>query len=115
MVVGGDYANWHEPYPFKLEAPVVSRVHFSWDEMCDKFRAESHKIGDYKVATAQGKPPPNASNLLNAAAEDGSSQVPITPTTTFGKGRPSGYSFGRSGNWNGQGLYSASSGAREDS
>ena len=25
--------------------------------MCDKFKAEQHKIGDYGVATIQGKPP----------------------------------------------------------
>ena len=51
------YTNDYEPYPFELDMVVVEAVYFSWDEMCDKFKAEQHKIGDYGVATIQGKPP----------------------------------------------------------
>ena len=54
---GAIYINDYEPYPFKLDMVVVEAVYFSWGEMCDKFKAEQHKIGDYGVATIQGKPP----------------------------------------------------------
>ena len=47
----------YEPYPCELDMLVVEAVYFSWDEMCDKFKAEQRKIGDYGVATIQGKPP----------------------------------------------------------
>ena len=51
------YTDDYEAYPFELDIVVVEAVYFSWDEMCDKFKAEQHKSGDYGVATIQGKPP----------------------------------------------------------
>ena len=51
------YTNGCEPYPFELDMVVVEAVYFLWDEMCDKFKAEQHKIGDYGVATIPGKLP----------------------------------------------------------
>ena len=63
--------NDYEPYPFELDMVVVEAVYFSWDEMCDKFKAEQHKIGDYGVA--QGKPPVSVGATLRTEA----SQAPI--------------------------------------
>ena len=45
------------PYPFDLQIKKVDAVSFCWDELCDKMRKESEKIGDYKVSTMGGKPP----------------------------------------------------------
>ena len=44
------------PYPFELQVKKVEAVSFCWDELCDKKRKESEKVGDYKVATMGGKP-----------------------------------------------------------
>ena len=91
----------YEPYPFELQFVVVDHIFFSWDEMCDKFSAQSHKIGDYGVATRQGKPPPSVSASLGgqttttqgssaAAPAKGSMAPPTTVPTKGGRGRGTG-------------------------
>ena len=44
------------PYPFQLRVKKVNAVSFCWDELCDKMRKESEKVGDYKISTMGGKP-----------------------------------------------------------
>ena len=84
-----------------LQFVVVDHIFFSWDEMCDKFSAQSHKIGDYGVATRQGKPPPSVSASLGgqttttqgssaAAPAKGSMAPPTTVPTKGGRGRGTG-------------------------
>ena len=59
--------------PFELDMVVVKSVYFSWDEMCDKFKAEQREIGDYGVATIQGKPPVSVGATLRTEG----TQAPI--------------------------------------
>ena len=60
------YTNDYEPYPFELDMEVVEAVYFSWDEMCDKFKAEQqHKIGDYQFQWEQAKTCRKASSAAN--------------------------------------------------
>ena len=94
----------YEPYPFELQFVVVDHIFFSWDEMCDKFGAASHKVGDYSIATRQGKPPPSVAADLSgsaqtttptgaAAASTDSMPPPSNPPKSAGRGR--GYPKGK--------------------
>ncbi|CAE7236382.1 unnamed protein product [Symbiodinium sp. CCMP2592] len=65
------HSSEYEPYPFELEYISVEGVYFSWDEMCDKWGATDHKVGDYSIATIQGKPPQNVVNELRATTTHG--------------------------------------------
>ena len=77
------HTNSYEPYPFPLKMVIVDKVYFSWDEMCDKFKVPEHKVGNYSIATVQGKPPAPVVEQLGAEA----SQAPIPPTTTPATGK----------------------------
>ena len=79
------HVNYYEPYPFHLDFVVVDKVFFSWDEMCDKMKASAEKIGDYSIATCQGKPPAPVVADLTAQAKAASEAAPST-TTPQGKG-----------------------------
>ena len=71
----------YEPYPFELQFVVVQSIYFCWDEMCDKFGAQSQKIGDYSISTIQGKPPPSAAAGIAAptTTQAGTSQASNMP------------------------------------
>ena len=74
------YSSDYSPYPFTLELVKVEAVHFVWDEMCDKFKKESEKIGDYQPATTQGKPPVTAKGSTDHNAQSSTDgQAPIVP------------------------------------
>ncbi|CAE7529537.1 unnamed protein product [Symbiodinium pilosum] len=75
------HTNYYEPFPFNLQLIVVDKVYFSWDEMCDKFKAQQHKVGNYSICTVQGKPPAPVVEELNTQ-ETEQSQLPVQPTTT---------------------------------
>ena len=57
---------YYEPYPFNLTPISVEKIFFSWDEMCDKFRVPEQKVGNYAIATVQGKPPAPMVEELNS-------------------------------------------------
>ena len=81
------HSSCYEPYPFDLQFCVVDAIYFSWDEMADKFGATAEKIGDYSVATVQGKPPASVAADLRAQGEMAPpSQAPIKPKAKAGKG-----------------------------
>ena len=75
------HTNYYEPFPFNLQLIVVDKVYFSWDEMCDKFKAQQHKVGNYSICTVQGKPPAPVVEELNTQ-ETEQSQLPVQPTAT---------------------------------
>ena len=77
--------NYHEPYPRPLEFIVVDHIYFSWDEMCDKFKARDKKIGDYGVGTLKGPPPASAAATLSTAAP-AATAAPSTTTPPQQKG-----------------------------
>ena len=77
------YTNDYEPYPFKLDMVIVEAVFFSWDEMCDKFKAEQHKIGDYGVATIQGKPPASVGATLRTEGIQAPAPTALCPFETL--------------------------------
>ena len=87
------HVNYYEPLPFPLQFIVVDHIYFSWDEMCDKFKKQEHKIGDYSIATCGGKPPaPVVSDLQSqaAAAEAAPKKgSQTTPPKSKGRGRGS--------------------------
>ena len=78
------FSSDYSPYPFTLDMVKVDAVHFVWDEMCDKFKKESEKIGDYQLATTQGKPPVTAKGTTDHPAHTAqagvSSQAPFVPS-----------------------------------
>ena len=69
------------PYPFQLDYVSVEKVAFVWDEFCDKAGQEAEKIGDYSLATYQGKPaaPAETTPPEDEVMADSSKQSPITP------------------------------------
>ncbi|CAE7869975.1 unnamed protein product [Symbiodinium microadriaticum] len=78
------YSSDYRPYPFDLEFVTVDAVHFCWDEMCDKFKVPEQRIGDYSVATTQGKPPSAAgAELRSSRTEEGA-----TPAFNYAKASP---------------------------
>ena len=79
------HTNYYEPYPFPLEFIVVDHIYFSWDEMCDKFKALDKKIGDYGVGTLKGPPPASAAAALSTAAP-AAQAAPSTTTPPQQKG-----------------------------
>ncbi|CAE7564962.1 unnamed protein product [Symbiodinium pilosum] len=50
------YSSEAAPYPLELSVTRVDHIAYVWDEYCDKFSESSHKCGDYKMATFQGRP-----------------------------------------------------------
>ena len=92
------HTNYYEPYPFNLDFVVVDNIFFSWDELCDKCRVPEQKVGDYAIATTQGRPPaPVVSDLQAQQAEATASQASeaaAPKTTTPG---PKGTGRGRKG------------------
>ncbi|CAE7787538.1 unnamed protein product [Symbiodinium sp. CCMP2592] len=96
----------YSPYPFELHFQVVEAVYFSWDEFCDKYRKEDRKVGDYEVATVQGRPPVGIGAELRSdhtatdfasfgatpaasTATPAHAPAPTTPPTKGGKGKGS--------------------------
>ncbi|CAE7656735.1 unnamed protein product [Symbiodinium sp. CCMP2592] len=96
----------YSPYPFDLHFQVVEAVYFSWDEFCDKYRKEDGKVGDYEVATVQGRPPVGIGAELRSdhtatdfasfgatpaasTATPAHAPAPTTPPTKGGKGKGS--------------------------
>ena len=85
-IYNSDYA----PYPFDLDFLIVDAAHFVWDEMCDKFRKEQEKVGNYQLATVQGKPPKGAGADQTATASAMAPPATITPKAKAGKGTGGG-------------------------
>ena len=82
------HSSYYEPYPFDLQFCVVDGIYFSWGEMADKFGAASEKIGDYSVATIQGKPPASIAADLRAQAEmPPPAQAPVSRQVYCSKGQ----------------------------
>ena len=76
------HSSYYEPCSFDLQFCVVDAIYFSWDEMADKLGATSEKIGDYSLATIQGKPPASAAADLRSQGEMAPpAQTPIKPKT----------------------------------
>ena len=75
------HTNYYEPFPFNLQMTTVDQIYFSWDEMCDKFKQPTHKVGNYSICAIQGKPPGPVVADLN---QQDASQSPVPPTTTPG-------------------------------
>ena len=91
--------NYYEPYPFNLDFVVVDSIYFSWDELCDKCRVPEQKVGDYAIATTQGRPPaPVVADLQSqqapATASTEPSEAAAPKSTTPG---PKGTGRGRKG------------------
>ena len=84
------YSSDYAPYPFELDFLTVDAVHFVWDEMCDKFRKEEEKIGNYQLATVQGKPPKGAGTDQTANASSMAPPATINPKAKAGKGTGGG-------------------------
>ena len=86
----------YEPYPFELVFVTVDATYFSWDELCDKCGKQEEKVGDYGVATVQGKPPMSVVQDLTttqgqsstaAAPSNMSPPASVPPKKAGGKGR----------------------------
>ena len=48
--------NYYNPYPFEITTPVVEAVAYCWDEYCTKMGRADECVGDFNIATYQGKP-----------------------------------------------------------
>ena len=84
----------YEPYPFELVFVTVDAIYFSWDELCDKCGKQEEKVGDYGVATIQGKPPMSVVQDLTttqgqtaAAPSNMAPPSSVPPKRSGGKGR----------------------------
>ena len=78
------------PYPFDLQIKKVDAVSFCWDELCDKMRKQSEKIGDYKVSTMGGKPRAPSTMPPPAVAPKQEPSAAAPPKTKGARGRASG-------------------------
>ena len=85
------HTNYYEPYPFSLDFVVVDSIFFSWDELCDKCKVPNEKVGDYSIATTQGKPPaPIVADLQSQAESTAATPGKGSQTTTPGAKGPQG-------------------------
>ena len=84
------HVNYYEPFPFNLQFIVVDHIYFSWDEMCDKFKKQEHKVGDYSIATCSGKPPAPVVTDLQSQQEASQAATKGSTPTPKSKGRGRG-------------------------
>ncbi|OLP95096.1 hypothetical protein AK812_SmicGene22815 [Symbiodinium microadriaticum] len=68
--------NYYNPYPFEITTPVVEAVAYCWDEYCTKMGRADECVGDFNVATYQGKP-----GGVPAADTDAGGDVPMADGT----------------------------------
>ena len=68
--------NYYNPYPFEITTPVVEAVAYCWDEYCTKMGRADECVGDFNVATYQGKP-----GGVPAAETDAGGDVPVADGT----------------------------------
>ena len=75
--------NYYRPYPFDITTPVVEAVAYCWDEYCTKMGRADECVGDFNVATYQGKPggvPARVAEELDAGGDAPMGGVPTPPS-----------------------------------
>ena len=102
--------NYYRPYPFDITTPVVEAVAYCWDEYCTKMGRADECVGDFNVATYQGKPggvPARVAEELDAGGDAPMGGVPTPPSQAVSSAAgaapsspPKGASKGKSGGKN---------------